>query len=173
MADETRRPIEGKVAKVLNARELALNIGSMDGVRRGMKFDVIDPKGEDIKDPNTGASLGSLGYVKVRLEVSRVAGEHLSLAETEGHTVNVGGNFQMGQVNYLSQMFLPPQYETRYPSLKTPPGGREEIDEEESFVKAGDPVVEAMEEEKPKVKTSASPAKFVDKLIGEEPSKSR
>ena len=52
--------IRGKVARVINSRELALNIGSEHGVRVGMLFDVIDPKGEDIVDPETGDIIGSL-----------------------------------------------------------------------------------------------------------------
>ena len=32
--------IEGKVAKILNSREIAINKGSEDGVKTGMKFNV-------------------------------------------------------------------------------------------------------------------------------------
>jgi len=54
------KPIRGKVARILNSRELAINVGSADGVDVGMYFDVLDPKGEDVKDPDSGEVLGSL-----------------------------------------------------------------------------------------------------------------
>ena len=34
-------PIRGKVARILNSREIAINVGRDDGVYRGMYFDVI------------------------------------------------------------------------------------------------------------------------------------
>ena len=37
--------IRGKVAKILNTREVVINIVSKDGVEVGMKFEVLDPKG--------------------------------------------------------------------------------------------------------------------------------
>ena len=40
--------IRGKVARVLNSREVALNVGLNNGVEVGMCFDILDPKGEDI-----------------------------------------------------------------------------------------------------------------------------
>ena len=59
-------PIRGKVARVLNEREIAINIGTAHGVTVGMYFDVIDPHYENIKDPDTNEVLGSLGRPKVR-----------------------------------------------------------------------------------------------------------
>ena len=44
--------IQGKVARILNSRELAINIGSNNGVQAGMYFDILDPKGENITDPD-------------------------------------------------------------------------------------------------------------------------
>ena len=83
--------IRGKVARVLNSRELALNIGSEHGVREGMLFDVIDPKGEDIVDPETGDIIGSLERAKVRVKVISVQ-NRLSVASTyKKERVNVGG----------------------------------------------------------------------------------
>ena len=44
--------IEGKVAKVLNSRELIINKGTDDGVEIGMRFDV-QGSGLDILDPDS------------------------------------------------------------------------------------------------------------------------
>lgn len=68
MSDEA---IRGKVARILNSRELAINVGAADGVKVGMYFDVLDPKGEDIKDPDSGEVLGSLERPKVRVKLRR------------------------------------------------------------------------------------------------------
>ncbi len=59
MADRAE-PIRGKVAKVLNSREVALNIGEEQGVRIGMVFEILSPVGDVIEDPDTGDTLGSV-----------------------------------------------------------------------------------------------------------------
>ena len=51
------KPIRGKVARVLNKHEIAINLGTAKGVTVGMYFDVLDAHYEDIKDPDTGRSI--------------------------------------------------------------------------------------------------------------------
>jgi len=46
-----------------------------------MRFAVLDPKAENVKDPETGAILGSIVKPKVNVEVTRVE-PRLSLATT-------------------------------------------------------------------------------------------
>jgi len=137
----TGDPIRGKVARVLNSRELAINVGSRDGVVVGMYFDVLDPKGEDIRDPDSGEVLGSVDRPKVRVQVTKVQ-ERLSVASTyKKNEVNVGGrgvNFGLG----LSDLLMPPRYVTRFETLKTTEKTWEDLDEKESYVKTGDPVVQ-------------------------------
>src|SRR6476660_7390140 len=141
---EERQPIRGKVARILNSRELALTIGALSGVKIGMKFDVMDPKGEDIRDPDTGEVLGSLPRPKVRVEVTQVA-ERLSVARTfKTRKVNVGGHneaFAGLALNDFAISLLPPKWVTEYETLKTHEKTWEDIAEEESYVKTGDPVV--------------------------------
>ena len=81
-------PIRGKVARVLNSREIALTVGSSDGVVVGMFFDVMDPKGEDITDPDTGDILGSVERPKVRVQITKVQ-ERLSVASTYRKTKKI------------------------------------------------------------------------------------
>lgn len=142
-----REAIRGKVARVLNARELALNIGSSHGVELGMYFDVLDPKGEDITDPDTGEILGSVERTKVRLKVIKVM-ENLSVASTfKRKKSNIGGSglASLGGSS-LSRLFLPPEYVVQYETLKTQEKTWEDLSEEQSYVKSGDPVVEVMVE---------------------------
>ncbi|MEA2563418.1 MAG: hypothetical protein QOH06_4922 [Acidobacteriota bacterium] len=145
---ESRDPIRGKVARVLNSRELAINVGSQNGVRVGMKFDVMDPKGENITDPDTGEILGSLARPKVRIEVTQVT-ERVSVARTfKTRKVNVGGkNRDIVLDNFVSYL-LPPRWVTEYETLKTDEKTWEDLDEKESYVKTGDPVAEVLEEER-------------------------
>ncbi len=62
-------PIRGKVARVLNGQEIVLNAGIVDGVTVGMDFNVMDPNGEDIRDPDTNEFLGSIERPKVKVRV--------------------------------------------------------------------------------------------------------
>ena len=114
---------------------------SADGVEVGMYFDVLDPKGEDVKDPDSGEVLGSLDRPKVRVKVTKVQ-ERLSVASTyKTYEVNVGGSG--GALSFgLSNLLLPPQYVTRQETLKTSEKTWEDLDEKESYVKTGDPVVQ-------------------------------
>lgn len=132
-------PIRGKVARILNSRELVINVGSKDGVAVGMRFDVMDITGENIKDPDTGELLGSVERSKVRVEVFKVQ-EKLSVANTYRTTrVNVGG--EMGR---MSQMFMPAKWVTKHETLKTDEQTWEDLEEMDSYVKTGDPVVEVL-----------------------------
>jgi len=57
------KPVEGKVAKILDDRTLILNIGHAAGVVQGMVFCIYAPV-EEVKDPDTGESLGAWEAVK-------------------------------------------------------------------------------------------------------------
>lgn len=129
----TKKPIRGKVARILNSRELVINIGASDGVVEGMHFDVLDPKGEDIKDPDTGELLGSIERPKVRVQVVQVQ-DRLSVTATfKRRQVNVGG--VGADVSGLSKLFLPPRYVTKYETLKTTETTWEDIDRERKLRK--------------------------------------
>ena len=141
----TSRPIRGKVARILNSRDLAINVGSKDGVVVGMYFDVLDPKGEDIKDPDTGEVLGSVERPKVRVQIVQVQ-ERLSVASTyKKRQVNVGGQ-GADLRGTLAELFMPPKLVTKYETLKTTERTWEDLDESESYVKIGDPVVQVVSE---------------------------
>jgi len=137
--------IRSKVARILNSREIAIAVGAEHGVKVGMYFDVMDPKGDDIKDPDTGEILGSLERPKVRVKITQVQ-ERLSVAITfKKEKINVGGSgYALGAIG-LSQALMPPKYVTKYETLKTDEKTWEDLEEEESFVSSGDPVVQVKE----------------------------
>ena len=133
-------PIRGKVARVLNSREIAINVGAEKGVDVGMHFDVLDPKYENIRDPDTHELLGSIERPKVRVEIIRVQ-EKLSIASTyRKKEINVGGSFGIS----FSEFLMPPDWRTKYETLKTEEQDWEDIKVKESYVKVGDPVAQVI-----------------------------
>src|SRR3712207_6707077 len=69
-----RMALEGKVAKILGNNEVVINRGRNEGVRPGMIFEVFAPEGEEVWDPDTGETLGTVEDVK-RSEERRVGKE--------------------------------------------------------------------------------------------------
>ena len=137
-------PIRGKVARILTSREMVISVGADRGVKVGMRFDVLDTKGQDVVDPDTGELLGSIERPKVRVEISTVQ-TRLSIASTyKKITANVGGT-GIGDLSSLSRMFMPPKWITKYETLKTEEKTWEDLDEADSYVKIGDPVVQILE----------------------------
>jgi len=139
--------IRAKVARILNSREIAITAGSEVGVVVGMLFDVMDPKGEDITDPDTGDILGSIERPKVRVQVTQVQ-ERLSIASTyKKESVNIGGTGGfLADGGAIARAFMPPKHITKYETLKTDEKTWEDLEEEESYVKTGDSVVQIITE---------------------------
>ncbi|ARO88974.1 hypothetical protein EBAPG3_002005 [Nitrosospira lacus] len=110
-----------------------------------MYFDVMDPKGEDITDPDTREILGSIERPKVRVQITQVQ-DRLAVASTfKRQKVNVGGT-GFSDFGAVSRALMPPKYVTKHETLKTDEKTWEDLDEEQSYVKTGDPVVQAIEE---------------------------
>lgn len=142
--------IRSKVARVLNSREIVIAAGSEQGVRVGMYFDVLDPKGEDIRDPDSGEILGSIDRPKVRVKVTSIQ-EKLAIASTfKKQKINVGGEAEgFASIGAFSRALMPPKYVTKYETLKTNEKTWEDLEEDQSYVKTGDPVVEVAQEADP------------------------
>lgn len=139
--------ISGKVARILNRRELVLNVGSDHGVRQGMKFAILNPKGARIIDPDTKEELGSVEVPKVIVEIVRVK-EKLTVGRTfRSSRINVGG-IGSATMGAIGRMFEPPKYEEISETLKTDERTyQQELDEKDSYVKIGDPAVQVVGEE--------------------------
>jgi hypothetical protein len=56
--------IEGKVAKILDEYSIVINVGRNDGVTEGMVFVIFTQSSDEIKDPDSGETLGTLENVK-------------------------------------------------------------------------------------------------------------
>lgn len=75
-------PIRGKVARVLNNRELALNVGSENGVEVGMRFAILSQHGQKTHDPDTGDLLGEIPVTNAVVKIVRIEGPSLSTGRT-------------------------------------------------------------------------------------------
>ena len=144
MATQTK-PIRGKIARILNAREVAINVGEEQGVERGMLFDILSLKGLGITDPDTGEELGSVELAKARVKIARVYSK-ISVARTFRTTrVNVGGSGYL-----IGGLFQPPKWETQYETLRIDEAiepAAEDLDEKDSYVATGDVVVQVLDED--------------------------
>ena len=72
--------IEGKIAKIIDENTVVINRGLEHDVEEDMRFVIYEP-GEEIKDPDTGDSLGKFEYVKAKVKVVNVQ-EKFSTAKT-------------------------------------------------------------------------------------------
>jgi hypothetical protein len=139
--------IKGQVARILNARELVINRGRIDGVERGMRFAVMDAKGENVTDPETGKVLGSIHRPKVRVAVVQVE-EHMSVARTYER---IGGREGVASTLSVSRaLFGEP---SRPVTLQTDEEVWAQLDESQSYVKTGDPVEQISERIPPEPKS--------------------
>ena len=145
------QPIRGKVARVLNTREIAINVGSTHGVTVGMYFDVMDADEADIIDPDTKEVLGSIERPKAGVKITYVQ-EKLSVASTyKSEPVNVGGTGTKSSVildaalSLSSLALMPPNWVKKYETLEKTEEAPTPFDEKDSKVKTGDPVVQVFE----------------------------
>ncbi len=100
--------VEGKVAKILGNSEIVINRGRTEGVRPGMLFEVFAPEGEEVWDPDTGETLGTVEDVKAQAEVTevkdRLAVARLQYSGAPFGAVNIG-EMQENLQRMFGQMF--------------------------------------------------------------------
>ena len=133
--------IKGKVAKILNSRELVINIGSDKGVVEGMIFNVLDPSGEGIRDPDTGRELGSLRRTKLQVKVS-VVQKSMAVAITFKKTTHRIGRTAMpalgSEFSSIAKWLDVQRTVVKQETLKKPDEIYDPLEEKDSYVKVGD-----------------------------------
>jgi len=110
--------IKGKVAAILNSRELVINKGESAGIEKGMIFQIYGQR--DIKDPDSDAALGSIEYEKGRVKIVDVQ-EKLSIARTfKTYRENIGGiGSLLTEPSRMFEPFLePPNWVTHVQTLE-------------------------------------------------------
>lgn len=143
-------PIRGKVAGILNERELVINVGADSGVQAEMKFKVLSVAETEVYDPDTDELLGLIDREKVRVRVTEVK-EKLSVCRTYRVFHTPAGPlytnlFEAGGIFRMRELMAAPR---KIPeTLKA--GGSDylpPLSEEESFVKVGDRVIQLYEDD--------------------------
>lgn len=140
---QERELVQGKVAAILNARELVINRGEEAGVRTGMKFKVLADKPTEILDPDTGDVLDYIDREKVRVQAMDVKPK-ASICKTyrirsKGYSILSSTGDMIRELNTPSTS--PETLRIQDSSLPPP------LDEADSYVKKGDRVLELRSDE--------------------------
>jgi len=125
------RKLVGRVAQILNEREIVINLGQAQGVKTGMIFAVLtDPL--EIKDPETGEVLDCLEREKARVRARDVR-ERIAVCRTyRKHQVPAS------RASIPFERFLPREEYERLEYLKE--AAEEPNPYAEEYVKIGDRV---------------------------------
>ena len=132
---------QGKVAKILTEREVVINIGSAQGVKKGMRFAILAPTPEEVLDPETGEVLDVVDRTKVLVQATEVR-EKITICSTYRTTKMSGG--ALSTTYAFSRLFelpreIPETLRIEDSSLPAP------LSPEESYVKIGDRVKQVEE----------------------------
>lgn len=140
----SNKPITGKVAGVLNERELTINIGSEKGVYEGMKFKVLTSSPIEVKDPDTKEILGTVDREKVQVKAVEIFKNysicrtfHKTIIESSG--INMRAIMASAFLEYRPRREIPETLKTKDSTLPPP------LSEEDSYVKKGDRVIQIIE----------------------------
>lgn len=137
-------PLEGKVAAILNERELVISIGAGDGVELGMKFKVLAECPTQVFDPETNEPLGTIDREKVRVQATELR-ERMSICRTYRTRYIPPGPWYPLSAFESARLFAPPREIPE--TLKVDDSSRlPPLPEEQSYVKIGDRVVQLAEE---------------------------
>lgn len=131
-----RDKINGRVAQLLNAREVVINVGAKAGVTKGMKFRILADTPLEVRDPATQEVLDTIDREKTRVEAVEVR-EKITICRTF-RTITTGGIRNLrGMLEPATSR--PETLHTRDSSLPAP------LPEEDSYVKTNDRVEEINE----------------------------
>jgi hypothetical protein len=133
--------IEGKVAAILNEREIIINKGSDAGVVPNMIFGILEVT-EGIKDPDTGEDLGKFEFIKIKVKAVDVQPKLAVCRTYETYQINVGGTGRF----FVPDIFGPSQWVTKVKTLQYKDAPFQPLREEGSYVRVGDKVRELQAE---------------------------
>ena len=132
--------IEGKVAEILNEREVLINKGSESGVEQGMTFRVTTPD-IPVRDPDTDEMLGTFNRDKIGIKATEVYPK-FSVGRTYETYIVKSGLAMVGET--LSETVKQLSGDARRVRTLRIGGGSSlvPLTEVESLVKVGDKVVQ-------------------------------
>lgn len=126
--------LQGRVARILNERELVINIGGDRGVVEGMRFAVLAATPDLVTDPDTGEELGELDPEKVHVEAIQVHSRMTVCSTYRSRWIGSGSGL-FG----LTELLQPRRQITE--TLRADEGSRPRtLSPDEAYVKVGDRV---------------------------------
>jgi hypothetical protein len=125
---------EGRVAAILNAREIVINVGEAAGVKKGQKFAVLASEPLEIIDPVTNKILDTVDREKVRVQAIEVR-QSVTICRT--YRMRSGGGGLRIHADLLKIMPEPIPETLRIQDSSIPPP----LSEEDSYVKINDRVI--------------------------------
>jgi hypothetical protein len=129
--------IEGRVAQILNAQELAINRGNEHGVQVGMKFSILSDKPLQIIDPETKDVVGTIDREKVRVEVTDTKDKFAICRTYRYKTIPAGPLYDaLDLFSSRPPRKVPETLAAKDSSLPPP------LDPDESYVKINDRVIQ-------------------------------
>jgi hypothetical protein len=147
MNSDIKQPLEARVAQILTARELVINIGQDQGVMLGMIFAILSESPTEIRDPESGEVLDSIDREKVRVRASEVR-KRITVCKTFlVRTIRSGGPLYSGRgvpsLAALADLTRPPEkvVDTLRAADKDLPAP---LSEDESYVKINDRVIQIL-----------------------------
>lgn len=138
-----KEDLAGRVASILNANELVINIGVDKGVMQGMKFAVMAESPVSVLDPETGEVLDTIDREKVRVEAVEVR-QKVSICRTFRKREIPAGSLYgsaLGRAGIFAGAFDPPKIieeNLKVQDVSLPPP----LSAEESYVKINDRVIQ-------------------------------
>jgi hypothetical protein len=136
-------PLSGKVAALINERDVAINIGAGSGIMVGDVFSIKSSSPIEITDPDTGELLDSINEEKIQVIVIEIKAKY-SICSTfrvrsRGQKQSLGLDTSLSQavLSYVEQFNVTKRETLKYPLFDKP----KPISEEESVVKIGDAAV--------------------------------
>lgn len=140
MPETTKNLIRGKVAKILNSRELVINRGSDNGVISGMKFKILG--NEVVRDPDTDEELGSIEREVLKVKIVDVKPK-FAIAQTF-ETFSTGVSSSTPYTGFFERLLGPV---TRVRTIRIGENAPTLTTEAWGFVKVSDRVEELEENE--------------------------
>jgi hypothetical protein len=148
MSSSEKQPLQGRVAQILNERELVINIGENGGVRQGMKFAVLSESPTEIRDPETDEVLDVIDREKVRVRAREVRPKvticktYLVRTLAAGRLFpEIGGSLMETLAEFRGPTKVVDTFRASDKDLPAP------LSAEESYVKINDRVIQIMDDE--------------------------
>lgn len=136
------KPITGRVAQLLNARELVINVGALAGVKKGMKFRVLADTPLEVRDPESHDLLDTVDREKTRVEAVEVR-EKIAICRTYRVIVKEGfPRISIAAMMLQEREERPETLHMKDSSLPAP------LPENDSYVKTNDRVVQFLADDK-------------------------